>query len=120
MPYRQRIGNWGEKVAKNFLVRKGLIPIAANLRTQYGEIDLIMKDGSTIVFIEVKTRTNMKYGLPEVSITRQKQSHIKKSAEFLMQEHPEWGDNWRIDVLAISGRPADPDPEIFWFENAVE
>lgn len=119
MAYRQRIGQWGEELAKNFLIGKGFIPIASNLRTQYGEIDLIMKNGNTIVFIEVKTRTNAKYGLPEVSITRQKQLHLKQSAEFLMGENPDWGENWRIDVLAISGRPVDPQPEILWFENAV-
>ena len=120
MAYRQRIGRWGEDVALNFLVGKGLVPTSSNLRTQYGEIDLIMKDGNTIVFIEVKTRTNKKYGLPEVSITRQKQIHIKQSAEFIMQQHPDWGTNWRIDVLAVSGQPGDPAPEILWFENAVE
>ena len=84
MAYRQRIGRWGEDVAQNFMVEKGLYPIAANLRTQYGEIDLIMKDGETVVFIEVKTRTNTKFGLPEVSINRQKQLHLIQSAEFLM------------------------------------
>jgi putative endonuclease len=120
MAYRQRIGQWGEEVAQNYLVEEGLHPIAANLRTQYGEIDLIMQDGNSVVFIEVKARTNRKYGLPEVSITRQKQLHIKQTAEFLMQQHPDWGDTWRIDFLAISGRPGDPSPEILWFENAVE
>ncbi len=120
MAYRQRIGQWGEGLAKNFLIEKGFHPIAANLRTRYGEIDLVMKDGSLDVFVEVKTRTNRKYGLPEVSVTRQKQLHMKLSAEYLMQLHPDWGDNWRIDVLAISGRPGDAAPEILWFENAVE
>ena len=120
MAYRQRIGQWGEDVAKNFLAGKGLIPIAANLRTQYGEIDLIMKDGNTIVFIEVKTRTSKKFGLPEVSITPRKRLHLKQTAEYLMQMHPEWGEYWRIDVLAISGRPTEKGPEIHWFENAVE
>ena len=120
MAYKQRIGQWGETVAQNFLVEKGLIPISANLRTEYGEIDLIMKDGNTIVFIEVKTRTNNKFGLPEGGITRRKQLHIKQSAAFLMMEHPDWGESWRIDVLAISGRPGDQPPEIHWFENAVE
>ena len=119
MAYRQRIGQWGEEIAQNYLVGKGLFLITANLRTRYGEIDLVMKEGKTIVFVEVKTRTNSKYGLPEGSITRQKQLHIKQSAEFLMQEHSDWGENWRIDVLAISGRPGDLTLEILWFENAV-
>ena len=78
-----------------------------------------MKDGNTIVFIEVKTRTNKKFGLPESGITRQKQLHIKQSAEFLMMAHQEWGEFWRIDVVAIAGRPGDLTPEIHWFENAV-
>ena len=119
MAYRQRVGRWGEEIAQAFLEKRGLIPVASNLRTQYGEIDLIMQDGNAIVFIEVKTRSNRKYGLPEASINRQKQMHIKQAAEFMMQEHPDWGESWRIDVLAISGRPGDLTPEILWFVNAV-
>ena len=120
MAYRQRIGRWGEEIAQRYLVEKGLLPVATNLRTRYGEIDLVMKDNNAIVFVEVKTRTNREFGLPEVSITRQKSLHLVQSAEYLMQQNPDWGENWRIDVLAISGRPNDPAPEIQWFENAVE
>lgn len=120
MAYKQRVGRWGEELAQNFLEKKGLTAVASNLHTRYGEIDLIMRDGLSIVFIEVKTRTNSRFGMPEASVNQHKQLHIKQAAEYLMQEHPDWGENWRIDVLSISGRPGDLAPEILWFVNAVE
>ncbi len=119
MVYRQRLGKWGETIAEAFLRGKGLSLLAKNVRTRYGEIDLLMKDGVTIVFVEVKTRTSLDFGTPEESITRQKQFRMVQSAEAYMQEHPECGSYWRIDVLAVFGQSGDPDPEIVWFDNAV-
>ncbi len=119
-PYRQRLGKWGETVAEAFLQGKGLVSIGKNIRTRYGEIDLLMKDRDGLIFVEVKTRTSLDFGTPEESITPRKQLRMVQSAEACMQEHPEWGSNWRIDVLSIFGRPGDPDPEILWFENAVD
>lgn len=119
MAYNQRIGRWGEQAAQEFLVEKGLIPLAANCRTAYGEIDLIMRDQETIVFVEVKTRTNSRFGWPEESITPRKQAHLQQTAAFLMQEHADWGEQWRIDVVAINGRPGEAAKEILWFENVV-
>ena len=91
-----------------------------NIRTHYGEIDLLMKDGEALVFVEVKTRTSLEFGTPEESITPRKQLKMVQSAEACMQEHPEWGSTWRIDVLSIFGHPGDPEPEIVWFENAID
>jgi putative endonuclease len=117
--YKQRLGKWGEAKAEAFLNGKGLVTIARNVRTHYGEIDLLMKDHDTIVFVEVKTRTSLDFGTPEESITRRKRVRMIQSAEIYMQEHPECGNYWRIDVLAIFGQSNDPDPEIMWFDNAV-
>jgi putative endonuclease len=119
MAYKQRFGKWGEAKAEAFLKDKGLILVGKNVRTRYGEIDLVMKDGETLVFIEVKTRASLDYGTPEESITPQKRLKMIQSAEAFIQNHPSDGVYWRIDVLAIFGQPHDPEPEILWFDNAV-
>lgn len=117
--HRQRIGKWGEDIAVRHLEARQLKLVGRNVRTPYGEIDLIMMDGADVVFIEVKTRTNAAYGLPEDSITARKRSHLMQSAEAYLQDHPELPDAWRIDVIAIRGKPTQSDPEIQWFQNAV-
>jgi len=119
MAYRQRLGSWGEQLAEAYLVQRGFEPLYRNFRTRYGEIDLVMKDLDTIVFVEVKTRTNLDFGNPEESITAKKRKRMLLSAEACLQVHPEWGGYYRIDVLAVNGSPADATPEIVWFENAL-
>lgn len=120
MAYKQRLGSWGENLAETYLKQQGLVPLERNMRTRYGEADLVMQDGETIVFVEVKTRTSLDFGAPEESITRKKRARMIQTAEACMQMHPEWGGYWRIDVLAILGPSNDPEPEIMWFDNAVE
>ena len=60
MKHNQRIGNWGEDVAAEQLAQKGYEIIGRNIRTPYGEIDIITKHNDTTIFIEVKTRTSNK------------------------------------------------------------
>jgi putative endonuclease len=120
---RQRLGSWGEKLTASYLTERGYTLIATNERTPYGEIDLIASQpdgqGSTVtVFIEVKTRSSSSFGLPEQSVGRRKQEHLLNSARYYLQEHPEAGENWRVDVIAIQrGRLENP-PLITHFENA--
>jgi putative endonuclease len=119
MAYKQRLGSWGEILAEAYLKDKGLDFIGRNIHTHYGEIDLVMLDCETIVFVEVKTRTSLDFGTPEESITKKKRERMIRSAMEWMQSHPEWGGYYRIDVLAIFGPKGDPRPEMIWFENAV-
>jgi putative endonuclease len=119
MNKKQAVGRWGEKVAENFLASKGWVLLTRNHRTPYGEIDLVMQDGADIVFIEVKTRTNDSYGLPETSVTSTKRRHMIAAAEAYMQLCDAHPDAWRIDVISIRGAPDCENPEIVWFENAV-
>ncbi|MDR3576352.1 MAG: YraN family protein [Anaerolineaceae bacterium] len=119
MARNQTIGGWGEKLAAAYLIEKGCSLIDTNVRTPYGEIDIIVLNEITLVFVEVKTRTSPNFGFPEGAITSRKRSHLSASAEYYLQEHSEIQNGWRIDVIAIRGKPGDPDPEIIWFENAV-
>ncbi len=118
--YKQKIGKWGETIAEAYLCEKGFNIVDRNARTPYGELDLIANKGNDIVFIEVKTRTNTTYGLPEEAIDDRKQDHIQKAIHFYMQNHPDLAGDWRIDVISILGRPNDSPPQIVWFENALK
>jgi putative endonuclease len=117
--YRQRTGRWGERVAEEYLLGRGLRLLARNVRTSYGEIDLVFEEGDQVVLVEVKTRSNRNLGQPEDAITPKKRMHLLQSAEAYMQSQPDSILNWRIDVVSILGKIGDENPEIVWFENAL-
>lgn len=114
--YFQRIGQWGESIAAEYLEMHGYIVVTRNARTPYGEIDIVAeKDGLTI-FVEVKTRTTKKFGPPEIAVTRRKQEHMMATAEYFAQKNEI--EHWQIDVIAVE-RNNDSVPEILHFENAL-
>ena len=117
--YRQNLGNWGENAAENFLVSKGHLIVGRNVRTPYGEIDIISRDGDILVFVEVKTRSNEQFGLPEEAITRNKQIHMLNAAQAFLQTNPDFDGDWRIDVIAVRKKPGVNSPEIIHFENVL-
>ncbi len=111
----QGIGKWGEQAAASYLTQHGYEIAARNIRTPYGEIDLIArKDGFTI-FVEVKARTSKAFGPPEVSVNRRKQQHMLASAEHYAQQNEI--DHWQIDVIAVE--KSNGKPRIRHFENAL-
>jgi putative endonuclease len=115
--YRQRIGNWGEKEAEKYLIEHGCSILDRNVRTQFGEVDIIALDENCMVFVEVKTRTNDSFGKPEESITTRKKEHMIHSAEAYLIGHPEIDGELRIDVIAIEGSPLNSSLNITWFKN---
>lgn len=84
-----KLGSAAENAAADFLQQQGLKLIARNFRCPYGEIDLIMQDGKTLVFIEVRLRNSNNFGGAAMSITQSKQQKLKRSAERYMQIHGE-------------------------------
>ena len=78
------LGNWGEETAERYLRKKGYKIIERNFRCRLGEIDIIALYRTQLVFIEVKTRQNQRYGLPCEAITSQKLRHLKKSAAYFI------------------------------------
>jgi putative endonuclease len=121
---RQRIGNWGENLAAAFLEDKGYQVLAHNIRTPYGEIDLVAKDASELVFVEVKTRTSLQFGYPEQAVTVRKLEHMVAAAQAYVEDHQEMAvSGWRIDVVAIlrhTGRANERDGvEVLHFENVA-
>lgn len=117
--YQKNLGNWGENVAIEFLIKEGYSIVNRNVRTPYGEIDIIAKQGDQTVFIEVKTRSTSSFGMPEVSVTEQKKEHLINSIEFYIQECTDFNFDCRIDVIAIRRLNKDQEPEICHFINAI-
>lgn len=121
----QTLGRWGEDRAATYLEEQGYTILFRNVRTSYGEIDLIAQqensndDSPELIFIEVKTRASNSLGPPEVSVNDRKQAHMRASALAFLQEHPEYDCPWRIDVVAIKRFPSDVTPEIIHFQNAI-
>ena len=121
----QRKGHAYENLAKHYLKKKGLSLITTNYTCQSGEIDLIMKDGETLVFIEVRYRNNKQYGSALESVNSKKQRKIIQSAQSFLQQSP-WAKklNCRFDVLGISPSAHqlsnDPDDqlEVNWVQSA--
>jgi len=91
-----------EKIARKHLECAGLKPVDDNFRSRYGEIDLIMLDQNTLVFIEVKYRQNDSHGTAAECVTHSKQKKIIKCAETYLSRKNLWHLESRFDVVAIS------------------
>ncbi|MEN8168400.1 MAG: YraN family protein [Pseudomonadota bacterium] len=111
---RQILGQRAEQQAKEFLQRQGLILIDKNYRCRHGEIDLIMKDGSQLVFIEVRYRKNEAFGGPLASVDHKKRAHLIATASHYLQSKKTPG-SARFDVVGITG-----ENQIDWVKNALE
>jgi putative endonuclease len=118
-PHNIRVGRWGEDVACNFLESQGYVILERNFRTPFGELDLIAcKDDQTVI-VEVKTRSSTQMGYPEEALTPLKASHLLQAADEFMADHPDLPQAWRVDLIAIIGKPANPDFQLEHFENVL-
>ncbi len=93
-------GKSGERLAEEYLVKKGFNILHRNWRTAHKEIDLIALDGEELVFVEIKTRGGLGYGFPEEAIDAKKQAHLRAGAEVFMELHPHYP-RARFDVVSI-------------------
>jgi putative endonuclease len=100
---RQGLGAAGEGHARRYLERQGYRFLTANWRCPFGELDLVMRDGDMLVFVEVKTRRGERRGLAEESVTSAKRRRLLLAAQWFLSEHPELAASiWRIDLVAIT------------------
>lgn len=112
-------GAAAERLARVYLGQRGLRPLDANYRCRAGEIDLVMRDGNTLVFVEVRYRRSEAFGSAAETVAVPKQRRIIKTASRYLQQHPRWAnDRCRFDVVAISGDAGQADIE--WIRNAFE
>jgi putative endonuclease len=116
---RQAIGRLGEMMAADYLEAKGYTILSKNWHSPYGEIDLIASKDSVVAFVEVKTRTSKTLGPPEISITPRKEEHMRATAEYYIQQHPELITDWRVDVITVQIQTSNLPPLIDQFENVI-
>lgn len=114
--HNQRVGAWGEESAVSYIAKRGYQILARNVRTPYGEIDIVAKKDDITIFVEVKTLTSSKNFYPEHNVTARKREHMLNAAQHYSAEHEI--DHWQIDVIAIEGKTGT-DPMITHFENAL-
>ena len=102
MTYALRAGADAEEIAADFLAAKGMHIVARNFRTRFGEIDLVARDGESLVFVEVRLRTNEYFGGAADSVDVPKRSRVVAAARsYLANMHPE--PPCRFDVVTLDG-----------------
>lgn len=116
MTHNQTIGRWGEDAAAQYLQEHGYEIVERNIRTPYGEIDIVARLEDVTFFVEVKARTSRRFGLPEEAITPRKRAHMFAAGQHYAEVHRI--DTWQADVLAIEGVPGVK-PRIEHFENVL-
>lgn len=99
--YKQTIGKWGEKVAVLELQKIGYTIIETNFTSYYGEIDIIAKNHSGIIFIEVKTRSSDRYGYGIEAISKTKQKHLIHTAHYYLKQKKIYNTPYQIDVATL-------------------
>jgi putative endonuclease len=100
--YKQEFGRKSEALAEEYLKRKGLNILKRNYRCGHKEIDLVGKDGNTIVFIEVKAGRSKDFGAPQERVDLRKQRNLTEAAYHFIQEENITDCDFRFDVVAIS------------------
>ena len=109
--FRQILGKRGEAEAERVLKKDGYRIVERNYRCRYGEIDLIAIDGETLVFIEVKTRSNKEFGSPAEAVDLRKQGRIvRASMDYLTQVWRGSEPRARYDVVSIEAATGEGGP----------
>jgi putative endonuclease len=99
----QRFGKKIEGFAKIYLQKQGMKFVASNYRCKAGEIDLIMRDGKTLVFVEVRYRRNLRFGSPVATVDWRKQKRIIAAASWYLQVNKIYDKVLcRYDIVAVS------------------
>lgn len=113
MKSTQTLGNEGEQRALHYLEQQGLVLVASNYRRPFGEIDLIMQDHGTLVFVEVRSRAGQCFGGAAASVTPTKQRRLTRAAQSFLQRYRTLPP-CRFDLLAIDGGV------ISWLKNIMD
>ncbi len=117
---RQEVGKLGEKAAQKFLKKRGYRIRETGFRCPRGEIDIIAQRKDCLVFVEVRTKSNLDFGTPEESITQSKKKKLIALALTYTSTHQNLPSLWRIDVVAIELDDKGKTKRIELIENAIE
>jgi putative endonuclease len=112
-------GALGEKLAREFLVSRGFTIVDKNYRSPDGEMDIVALKDSALCFVEVRAKTNRKFGSPEESVTKRKKQKLILVAEHYLQNHEPQPANWRIDFVGVDLDATGRVLSIRYIENAV-
>jgi putative endonuclease len=115
---RIQTGKRGEDIAVAYLKNRGYRIIERNYKCLFGEIDIVAKDGDTVVFVEVKSRKSEKFGDPQGAVGREKQKKISRISLTYLEEKHLYPCDARFDVVAIKMLPAGSIVELI--QNAFE
>ncbi len=111
-------GKASEDLAAAYLGLHGLELLARNVRCKVGELDLVCREGATLVLVEVRQRARGNYGGALASVAGSKRRKLMRAARFLLHTRPEWrGCLVRFDVVGIEGQP-NGSHEIAWIKDA--
>jgi putative endonuclease len=116
---RRDVGILGEKLARDFLKKRGYRILESNYRCPEGEIDIVTQHKDSLVFVEVRTKRSLEFGSPEESITPAKMEKLRAVAAHYQQTHENLPASWRIDVVAVEMDQKDKLLRIELIENAV-
>lgn len=115
---KQKDGAHAEHLASNYLMAQGMSLLDVNVACMQGEIDLIMLDGKTLVFVEVRWRKTAAYGGALASVTKRKLGRLTSACEMFLQYNPNWRlSPCRVDVVLLQGDLSRP--EIVWLCNVT-
>lgn len=109
----------GERLAADYLRRRGYDVIETNYRCPEGEIDIVARQGGDVVFVEVRTRRGQRFGTPEESVTSAKMEHLRLAAASYLAAHGDLAADWRIDFVAVELDERGKTSRISLIENAV-
>ena len=117
---RQQTGKDAERLALRHLEQQGLRLLAKNWLCKRGELDLVMLDGDTVVFVEVRYRKHAQWGGALASIDGSKRQKLILAAQFFLQKEHRWADcPCRFDVVAMESTPSGT-PDLTWLKNAFD
>lgn len=101
MHTKNELGNLGEQIATEYIKKIGYKIIKRNFYCKQGEIDIIAQDKHEIIFIEVKTRSNIKFGQPSEAVNKEKIKHMYKAAKYFLYKSNNLNKFIRFDVIEI-------------------
>lgn len=98
---KDAVGAYGERVAAAHLVSAGMVILDRNWRSRAGELDIVARDGDTVVFCEVKTRTSTRFGFPLEAVTERKAARLRRLAAAWLTESGVQVAEIRIDLVGV-------------------
>lgn len=105
---RSTLGAYGEALAARHLIEQGMVLLDRNWRCELGELDLVLRQGRTLVVCEVKTRSSLAFGAPIEAVTEQKAARLRRLAARWLADHDVRPAEVRIDLVGVLVPPSGP------------